>query len=582
MAQETKVYLDGNQYPLNEVDGLKGVRLTFRDRDDQGQKAKGFSGTLTLSGSAYKYVYNKIINNPNGENEKIDIQVIDGCCQDYEFFNGEIKGREVQWCEGDCRVSVTPIQKKEGLDCIKSVLIAESSKTIKNANPTNFQGADHPRVPYCIELRPSFIQDLFLIIGIILNLVLYALYPVVLIISVIIQIVCAIIDLVPGAPDCPGELQDGILDDYKDFINFLNDILIGCGRVHPSPFVRDYILNACNICGLDFESSILNDANSPYYNTMYFNAAFDEGTHDDSIKMIGMNVPIVTLYEYLEQLKEVHNAEWKLIGGTTIVYERKDFFDTGNIWIDFTKINPKRITKQCYEFANDDLYAFGTFTYFPDGIDYVGDEAKEYYSDIVEWNLPNPNPIQKAERKVQLQFGMSRYRGDEIDVDVLGRAIYNIPIVPYASILKDNEEVLLLNNGTAFSPKLLIWDGQKLSHAKTKRYLSQGLGGKNGFNYPYVFEQIDGETPAQYIGGKLQMTEQKNLYHNFFEIDNPRLMAFARRNFKLDFNYICDELRTLNTDDKIIISFNGIPKQASVDQVDVDPEKRQMSITGKV
>jgi hypothetical protein len=313
---------------------------------------------------------------------------------------------------------------------------------------------------------------------------------------------------------------------------------------------------------------------------MYFYGIYEEGTLDDNEKMITMNVPITTLDQYLESLKPVYNAEWRLIG-TEIVFERKDFFDTGKVWIDFTKMDPAKISKQCYEFSTDDLFAFGNFLYQKDGIDWCGDEAHSYYSDIVEWNSPF-NPIQKAEHKVQLGFGMSRYRDDNIDVDVLGRAIYNIPIMPGASLIYNNKRVLLLNAGTAFAPKLLIWDGQSLGKARTKRYRDAGLGGDNGFNYPYVFEQRSGETPAQYVGDKLQMTDAKNLYHNFHEIDNPRLMAFARRSYRIEFEYTCDQLQTLNTDDTVIISFNGLPKQATVDQVEVDESKRKMTITGKV
>jgi hypothetical protein len=59
-------------------------------------------------------------------------------------------------------------------------------------------------------------------------------------------------------------------------------------------------------------------------------------------------------------------------------------------------------------------------------------------------------------------------------------------------------------------------------------------------------------------------------------------MAFARRSYRIEFEYTCDQLQTLNTDDTVIISFNGLPKQATVDQVEVDESKRKMTITGKV
>lgn len=572
-----KIYLDSNLVAPSDYDGVKGLKITLRDRDSDGQQAKGFSGELKFRGEAYKLFHDKIINNPNGENEKIDIQIIDDCCGDYEFFAGEIKGRDVSWCEGHCEVSTNPIQKKETIDCVKSTIVWESNKTRKNTSPTRFTDQIFPRVAYCIELRPSFLQDLMLIIGILINIQLIILIPIVAVLSIIIEAVCWVVDIVGG--DCPDDLEDGILDDFYRFRDFLNDNLVGCGRKHPSPFVRDYIKNACDICGLTFQSSILNDSGSPYYNTMYYSAPYDEGTHDINKKVLEMNLPVMTLDGFLDSLTPVYNAEWRIVDGTKLVFERKDYFETGDVWLDFTKVDQKRITQQCYNFANDDLYAFGSFGYVQDGIDWVGDEAKDYYSDIVEWNEP-PNPIQKAEDKVQVNFGMSRYRDDNIDVDVLGRTIYNLAFMPYHKLLKDNKFVILSNNGTAFQPKLLIWDGADRYNAKIKRY--SGLGGNNGFNYPYVFEEISGETPAQYVGGKLQMTDKKNLYHNFHQISNPRLMAFARRAYKIEYNYDCEDLLTADTNKNIVLSFNGQPRQAKVESIDVDPVKRQFTINGKI
>ena len=568
------LFLDNKEIPQSEVSGFNGVTLTLRDLDESGSPVKSYSGTLKLTGSAYELIKNKILNNPfTSPKFNVRARLFDDCCG-FEIFEGLITQETVDWCEGECEVDVTIIEEVEPLDCFRSTLLYESDRVKLNTAKTNFKSQSHPRVGYCLEFRPSALQYLAYIYGGYIYLILFILQPIVLIISVIITVICAI----PFVNCPPGLNNNQLFKSYKLFLKDLDDNIIGCNRKHPSPLLRNYIKNVCTICGLDFKSSILNDSSSPYYDTMYFNAQFEKGTRDQNVKLIDLNLVNVTGDQLMESLKTVFNAKWT-IQGTTLIFERRDFFDLPDVFVDTSQLDEADLIEQCYSFSGDTPPSFLEFAYTQDAVDWVGFEAHGYYDEIVEWNDPYTSR-QKGEKVVSPGFGHSRFRDDNIDKDVLSTGI--IQIIPiFTSALKEADKNLLLNNGTAMQPKLLIWDGVNLNNAKVRNYKGQGLGGNNGYNYPYVCEDR-GLGPAQYAGSKLNMTIAGNLYHNFWEIENPRLGLLRTRDFKLRIKYSCDILSAADPAKTVKLMFFGNQKSGSIDEIQINFDRKEMTINGKI
>lgn len=577
-----QIYLNNILIDPKEVTGAERISVTITDESEDGNNAKSISGDLEFTGSAYEIFKNEILTKVDGNLKTVDIIIKDDCCKDVEIFNGEIKGSDADWCEGECKVKVKPVQKAREFDCIRSTVITESSRLKFNNSPTNFISQAYPRVVYCNDPRPDLIQFFIMLFGAIFYLLLIILTPVVIVISAIIRVVCKVLEVLDNAgflvPTCPPGLKDGIFDDYKEFIKYIDDKIVGCGRKHPSPLVRDYLNNLCTICGATLQSSIWNDPGSPYYNTILVNAPARKGTYDDSITIIEENLLTLNGAEVLDIITQPINGKWKLRNKVLII-ERKDFFESGVLWLDFSSIDPKRILEQCYEFSGDPIPAYGKFEYQEDAQDRAGSEARKYYNDIVEWN-PFANPVQIGEALVQLPFSPSRFRQDGIDEDVLDFPLWELPILPYRSEIKKSKGSLFLSNGTMTNPKLLIWDEQDLNEAKIKRY--SGVGGTNGYNYPFVFEEIAGESPAQYSAGKLQMTVQKNLFHNFFHINDPRLGTFKTRNYRIKFQYDCEDLRTFELSKLVKMKFFDSVREGTIGQIAIDFEDRTINVIGKI
>jgi hypothetical protein len=391
-----------------------------------------------------------------------------------------------------------------------------------------------------------------------------------------------VINTIPGVsinhiPDIPngfdGNAETTLLQEWRNFRDVINEILIGCGRKHPSPFVRSYIKNVCDKCGVTFKSSIYNDPNSEYYNTMYMNAQIKKGTRDDNVKMIGDNVPIKTLDMFLDDLALVVNARWELKNGE-ITFERKDYFYNGDIWINFeTEDNIGTIEGElCLEWREEMRPSYGDFQYSPDPVDLVGNEALDRYNDIVEWNLPY-SELQEGHQDIILPFGPSRFRADGIDEDILGK-YQNAPF-GLGDTINDHQFVMSIEKGVAFLPKLLIWDGVDMNFARIKRYNVPGfeVGFGENFNFPYFFNEHNNVAPP---GIAPTNQPQAGVYVRFYSIDNPKLFVDTGKSFTFTIRYNCSNLTTA-----LSAQYVGTPYgNGRIKRMQINPSSKTILVSG--
>lgn len=562
------------------VDGTEGATFTEQKRTEDGRLSKSFSQELTFYDDGFEIIRDELILDPDGKTKKIPIEIYDDCCREEDgslllLFQGIVRGDSIDWCEGDCFVKATLIEETDEtvqMDCIKSTLIYD--------NVNGFQDQDHPRFQYCVEFRPSIYQDIIIVLGILLNVILLVLTPIVAIISVIIRIVAAI----PGV-NLNDELEDGILDDFNNWRNQLNENLIGCGRVHPSPLVRDYIENVCDICGVQFQSSILKNASSQYNNLAYMSAPVEKGTKDDSVKYISQNKPIKTLEGLLEDLRLVFNADYQLKEGI-LYFERRDFFDDGDTWLSYSDLKAKGqiIEEPCYEWRTEETPAAIKLEYSKDAVDWVGNEAFPYYSDVIGLNSPR-STLQRGIREVIVPFSPPRFRDDLIDRDVLGN--YD-SVFPINKAIKASEGALILNSGIFFQPKLVIWDGVDLNKAKVAKFSVSSLVNifgdtskfkdwpidRVGHNWPMQFNDFQVDPNTAYD----QDEPILGLYGRFYTIDHPKVLLDRGWNFTMTFKYKCADLRA-----RSIYKTIELPGgTARIDKLEIDPDKQIITIYGKL
>lgn len=570
-----------------------------------------------LTGQAYQIVYNLIINNPNGKNTSIPVKIYeDKCCDpDVLLFDGIIRGDMVDWCYAgpnlDCSCTVTMQEQTMDTmiaDCLQSTVIWDDFN--------NFTQQNHPKMVYCVEFRPDILAYFLLANAAALSTLLQLLSPIVFIISVMAQAIDAIVNaintLIPGSGgDIPwnnggfdGNASTTLFQEFQNGIDRINQALIGCGRKHPSPLIRQYVQNACSKCSqvigsnITFQSSIFTDPQSDYYNTVLFNANSVKGTRNPNQPWISENAPLMTLKDLLDKLKPVFNGNYDIVpsgGGFLLRFERKDFFWTGNPMVNYnTLLDANRIKDQlCLSWRDEDRPSYANFKYVQDGIDTSGDEALYRYNDIVEWNQPYSS-LQKGKKEVFLEFGVPRFRDDGIDVDILGMGWFDelgtFGAGTVWQTIQQHQGVLILHKHIAAQPKLLIWDGQNNFFGKVKNYNPPGFFIQGGefqppglptinlqskyYNFPYYFNEHNSVPNTSYPTNH----PNSGLYPRFWSIENPKLIIDRGLEFTFSFYFDCATLSTVRTE-----KYVQLPEgQGRITSITVNLDDNSITITGNV
>ena len=525
-------YVTGKDYSGNyvafsklltgKVDGLKDLTFT-RKRKPENTSNGGFSSELTFYGDGYDIIKEFLIDAENGRAAFVEVRMEDSCCHRAEAIHGIIRGDEIEWYEGKCFVKATVKEhsnRTKGLRCLASTMIWDDS--VKWSNGKSFKEQQHPRIDY-----NTGVNELMLILVSLITTIHTILGPIIIIVSYIRSIVNKIRKFFGG------ELKEENNTDPYDLKNELDDKVynlkqsaLGTGRRHPSPLVRDYIQNACNVCGLTFKSSILNDPNSTYFNTVYLYAPSQKGVRDEtSIYWIDENKPLLSAEQFLNEVKQAHNAEW-IIDGTTLIYERKDNLQSQNAALNYSLLGNRIIDGLSYEWIKHDTPAIATFTYTEDFNDEEGNRARtELFTIDVDYN--NPDSAARS-----------------------GYKTYTLPFGAAAFTEKDNT-VILLEKHLATMPKLLRWKGGNYSKARVE----------NG-NRAYRFIREEGH----------------NIYADFFAIEDPRSNAAIRYGFTFSFRYECDELVQFDTLAKVVLPGGT----GDIEEITFKPSERTMTIKGKI
>ena len=593
-----RIKLNGTEI-TGRVDGLRGENanfvVTFQRAGGDSTPKKSYSGELTFYDDGYELLKAELINDPAGFNKEVAVELYDDCCKGEPVFVGVIRGDSIDWCEPKCFVKAQVFEQIPELNCFQSTIISD--------NFNGFQDKAHPKIRYCTELRPQFLHLVIIYfafilaqaIAVVLLPIIIAIVAIIAVINVIcntLETICAI--EIGGvalctAPDCSTEFSNPIstVNFLIDLINDIINLVLGCGRFHPSGLLREYIENACLKCGLTFQSSILNDSGSIYYDTVLFSAPVEKGRgqNDTNGSLIKGNEPLLTLEQlFNEYLNPTFNAKYEIINGA-LVFERKDFFNVGATWLNTGELlTTGRILENqiCFNWIDNPRPSFGRFEYSLDAQDYIGNEAKTRFNEIVEFN-PSGSPLFAGELTRSLPFAPARFRGDGVNQTVMdyfltfAGGIFNSV---FGGQFSDNTNVLLMNQNTAFQLKLLIWDSATgYEFAKVKKdYSTTFTGGavivegdliptNQLFNYPYWFKEV----------------RTNNLYTEYHYIDNPQVNE--SRQFDFDFtvtDFDCNEFRNFDFDKIVKVVQSETLKNGEITQIEVNFTNRTIKIRGLV
>lgn len=520
------------------VSDIFKLRLSWStNRDSNGQIAqggfqtiKGVGGGLTIEKDAYYLLKKWLIEDVSATLNSVEVKILDTSCGYYTGY--VIKSSDLTWCEsGLCVFDVNIKQIDPLITCVKRTLITDNWQGWFPDNGVPLNGKKHPRFSYCNEQSPNgtFIMMWYLMTSIIGTIALFIIpilgvvNSIIFIINTIINTINAIISIVGGTP-----LNLVNFFTISTVFDGLSTIYIessGCGREHPAPLIRDYITNVCDKCGvlvtaqtapiffsstIDIETSnrgILINQPNPHYNACYLNApvsrglrrfrrmSFAGGFQDPNNEYwIQPNAPIHYLDTFLDEVKVLYNAEWRIQNGMLYI-ARKDFFVNAAPLYDFSEFGADRskiIEGICYE-PNGERYPVScNGIYAPDGSDTCGNEAGNVngtgqMNGVTDFGQTDTNPNFLGVLEKVSQFGATHFRLDGVSNDYIydafqvimnggGFSASQIPGITFTILQQVSERLalyadyaLLLSGENCVLPKVLLWDGESFENAKAIR-----------------------------------------------------------------------------------------------------------------
>ena len=532
-----------NGIPLvGRIDGLESFTLNYSRDSETARTQKSYTNELSFYDDGFNIIYPLIVSNPNGLNQSINVEVWDDCCNAIVYNNLIIRGDMVDYCSNDCFVTCRLTRQDPDEVIYQCLLKNEISDNRNGYFNYNFQqnGSKFPLVTYCNELRPNWLM------AVILSYALFSIWISIFFIPLIIPLIQAIVlsilgicavlkvietilnaipgvnvDVTPGVCDQLFQNPFYLIKEAKDFVDRIIENIVGCGRKHPSPLYRQYVDNACQICGINnFNSSILNNTNSPYYNALYFFAPAVAGSRSPT-SIIRRNRPTMKMSAWLDTVAKDFNARWWISNGN-LYFERKDFFlsqpfiydavanaDTGDI-----------LKGICFTYNEGKLFSSIIIKAQMDMLDDVGNEDMVRYRRSIDYGN-NVNWEGRDER--QLSYACARFRNDGIEPDILTQ-FNSLPFANFLFLgnLTQYSNALLMSKGTCAVPKMLIWDGRNNEDATIVSF--------NGIR----------NQPAMVNSG------QTDLYDNFYSIDNPNQNPFRFWNATLTVRANCTLLQQLD------------------------------------
>ena len=574
-----KIYFNGIEQNLNDFDGTQSISFTFRNKDESGESGFSFSPELTVTGSAFSFLYTELIDRPNPNLESVDVLVFDDCCRnpdgsDRLIFTGKINGSDVRWCEEpNCEMTVTIIDDTSdavALACLKNIFPWDRKPKFDGSGDSGGEDTFRisPHVPYCVDVRPNFLQELILIFGFI---GIFIVAPIAITVGLLITIVNFLIFFLSLGQYGPiSELN--YLDDAVQFIDRLTEIIVGCGRKHKTPYIHSYIRNMCDICGLNLQSSLF-EPGGTYHNSVRMDAAFKTGRRNDLQvrRAFEFNKPNLNGVQFLDSFKQF-NIDWKVVNGILYV-ERKDF-EFGGLWFDASTFTESEIISLCFEPIDEQPAAFAEYRYAKDGIDNTGDETNpDWVERAIDWNVP-VNPAQRGLFSRVFSFSTAQFRNDSgrDEKSSLDKDVYKT----FFPILNQFDDAMLLERGICGFPRLLQLaddtDSDPLN-AKVKKYNRNSAEPLFDFNVDWwVKESYQDETGTNY----------DTLYQRLLQIDDPRNTTIKTRRFEIVIQSDCDLIRGITLEGFVRIPQGGNVFDGTIENVDFNTTNNQITVTGKI
>jgi hypothetical protein len=442
---------------LNNYKRLESLNETF-------DPMREVSGEIEVDGPCYTFVYNSLIDNVNMYSNSICVRITDTSCSSLQT-TFKLDNSNLKWCDNnECFMSFDLVEYNLEKDCIKDTLITDNTSGLFQAYP--ILGNPHPRFRYCDVVQPKWWFDIMIKFFTIFDVVVTTINSVISVINLIISAV----NTLPGVSIGPIAT-----------ISLPYETFSGCDRGFPAPFIRTYIDNVCDVCGLTSNSSTnpifystTNQFNAllsnPYYYATFLTAYTTKGVDMTGAKdWIPNNAPSYTLDTFLSVIKTPWNARWYL-HNSNLYFNRKDLIGD-DIWgstptLDFTTSDAdKLLGSVCFSWNGQGKLKRLNMRYSTDASDNSGNEMLKRFNG--EYLEPITNVNYKEAKEANLyEVGATQFVLDGQDVlydsiilNALGSLIGGFN---FTGCLKTQGDTLAL-------AKILIYDtASDIDDARTK------------------------------------------------------------------------------------------------------------------
>ena len=574
------------------VDYTDWVDMTVFKRnkslDANNDPQKSASAELEAFGDAYTELKTNLIDSSNRYSNFYAVRITEELCADNEYLF-KIQNQSLKWCDnGECKIQFVLVEFVPLLDCIKRTTLADNSSGEFQMYPSS--GTPHPRFRYCDVVKPTFMYGMIITMS---NAVVAFIISINIALNSILGIIVWVVNMLGGSWSVP-QLGVGFAED-----------LLGCSRGHPSPFVRTYIDNVCNICGVtinDTTAPILYDPlednglyDNQYYNTCLSTAYTTKGIDMDGAKgYIPANQPSWTLDKLMSVLKVPFNARWFLKNGTDLYFERKDLIG-GLLWgggvneIDFTDDDAQYLLGDvCYTYNGEGKPKRIMYNYGTDPTDNIGNELLRRFRGIHEDLTGNANYNETVE-VTAFEFGAAACvldgKDSAYDVNIVRALAGAVSFTGYGGCLKTQGDTYSL-------AKLIIWDAASTmedARVMGNDYNIYGDAGADllsfrdddavffpldntdckNYNYPFSFD------PDAH---NVSSSAWRNLWY-FNQIDVPS--ASKQTNIDIEFNLqYCCKYNFLEIYQSVILQDGAT--EAEIYSIDFDHEKREIKVKAKL
>jgi len=354
---------------------------------------KGLTANLRFFSTAFQFIYDWLMTDACQLLNAVEVLIRDEDCQkNYRIFEIKLDNTDYAPDEEPCIVDMPLREMDNVIHAFDKTPIEDNWQNWFNKDGTSTK--DHPTFQMIVEKKPKFYLAVFA----------FLIY-------------------------LAGILSIGILIALTEGKRWISRCL-GFTYFCPSPLIRTYIENMCDKYGYTYDTMFDDNPGNAYRDLCFFWPAstslkeFDGGDYSSpSTKFIWDNRSVLPFSKFLNQLKDVFNAEWYVTPNNKLVFKPKSFFDQQSPIYDFTAPGADKLYFKRYTFNGDKKAAYGNYQYTIDPQDTCSNELKWRYNDIVDFDGEANNPMLEGNVTKSFAFSSTSFHNDGSSEDFLEEGV---------------------------------------------------------------------------------------------------------------------------------------------------------------